>query len=167
MTLSFNSAEKTIIILNDLIKINNDRIACYERAIGNEKNLDTDLKQIFSDVIAEANNNKQQLIDKVKSLSRNPKDASTLSGILHRAWTDLKVTLIGESRKAIINSCLYNEEIAQHTYEAALNVSGKMSEDVHTIIQQQHAGIKETYNHIKSYREVASYYGASRLAYAN
>lgn len=167
MTLSFNSSEKTIITLNDLIKINNDRIACYERAMGKEQNLDSELNRIFRDVIVETNSNKQLLMDKVMNLSRGHKDMVTLSGILHRAWTDLKVTLVGDTRKAIINSCLYNEEIAQHTYEAALNVSGKMGDDVRSLIQQQLTSIKKTYNLIKGYREVASYYSASRLAYAN
>lgn len=166
MILSYNTAEKTIVALNDLIKINNDRIACYEQALGNERSLDADMKRIFKDVIAQTNDNKQQLINKVRSLSRNPKDTVTISGVLHRAWTDLKVTLVGNTRTSIINFCLYNEEIARHTYEAALNVTPKMSSDVYDLIANQHKDMKRTYELIKSYREARHYLSPS-LVYFN
>ena len=161
-----NTAEKTLIVLNDLLRINNDRIACYERAMENEKNLDMDMKQMFRKIIDETNINKQQLIGRIRKLSRDPKDTTTLSGVLHRAWTDLKVTLIGNTRNAMINFCLYNEEITQHTYRAALNMPDKIEADVRELIEQQHQGLKKTYEEVKECREARNYL-SPRLAYFN
>ncbi len=39
--------EALLEVLNDLVKINNDRIAGYERAISESKDLDVDLKTIL------------------------------------------------------------------------------------------------------------------------
>jgi uncharacterized protein (TIGR02284 family) len=161
----FNTtAEKTLVVLNDLVRINNDRIACYEQALSDDKNLDLDMKQLFKTIIEETNNNKLQLIGQVRKLSRNPKDTTTLSGVLHRAWTDLKVTLIGNTRNSIINFCLYNEEITQHTYRAAL--SGKIDAEVRDLIELQQKQLARTYEAIKECREARNYL-SSRLAYFN
>lgn len=163
----FNTTtEKTLIVLNDLVRINNDRIACYEQAMSDDKNLDIDMKKMFKTIIEETNHNKQQLIGQIRKLSRNPKDTTTLSGVLHRAWTDLKVTLIGNTRNSIINFCLYNEEITQHTYRAALSVTGKIAADVKILIEQQHEGLLKTYEAIKACREARNYL-SPRLAYFN
>jgi hypothetical protein len=45
---------ETIEVLNDLIQINNDRIAGYEKAIRETKPEDDDLKVLFATMIAES-----------------------------------------------------------------------------------------------------------------
>jgi len=46
-------SKETIEVLNDLIRINNDRIAGYEKAIRETKPEDEDLKILYATMIAE------------------------------------------------------------------------------------------------------------------
>ena len=46
--------EDTVDVLNDLIRINHDRIAGYERAINESKDIDVDLKGVFSRMAEES-----------------------------------------------------------------------------------------------------------------
>lgn len=162
----YKNVEKTVVVLNDLLKINNDRIACYEQALNDNVYLDTDLKNIFKEIISEANEYKSELMDKVKSLAHDPKNKVTISGILHRAWMELKMTIIGNTRSSIIKFCMYNEEIALQTYQAALNVSDRINEDVTELIEQQQRSLRRTYELIRNYKEARQFH-ETRLAYFN
>jgi len=144
MLLTYRKAEKATVVLNDLIKINNDRVICYQQAIDQSTNLDSDLKRLFKEIIAEGQKFKQELVDKIKQLEGNPKDGLTLSGMIHRAWVDLKVTFTGNTRNAMISFCEYNEEIARHAYKAALNVSAEMNKEVHELIETQIKALSRT-----------------------
>ena len=153
MLLTYRKAEKATVVLNDLIKINNDRILCYQQAMDQSTNLDNDLKRLFKEIISEGQKFKQELKDKIKELDGNPKDGLTLSGMVHRAWLDLKVTFTGSTRNAMISFCEYNEEITQHTYKAALNVSAEMNKEVYALIENQISALTHTYECINKCHE--------------
>ena len=78
---------------------------------------------------------------------------SPFFGKIYRAWMDLKVAFSGNTQKAIIGSCQYNEEIALHAYTAALHVKTDMTDDVRQIIERQEAALRRVYDRIKKYRE--------------
>ena len=166
MLLTYKKAEKTNIVLNDLIKINNDRIECYQQAMDQGANLDMDMKILFKSIIAEGLQFKQELINKIKELEGNPKDAVTISGMIHRAWVDLKVTFTGNTRNAIINFCEYNEQVAQHAYKAALDMVPAMRDDIYQIVEKQQIALQQTYASVKKCHEAHNYL-TSRLVYFN
>ena len=167
MLLKLRKAEKSTTMLNDLIKINNDRITCYQHALDQGANLDIDLKKLFKEIISEGSEFKQQLIDKVKQLDGNPKDSVTISGMVHRAWVDLKVTFTGNTRNSVINFCEYNEQIAQHAYKAALNMlATKKNTDVYEMVEKQQSALMHSYILIKKCHEARPYIN-SRLVYFN
>ena len=58
----------TIEILNDLIEINNDRIIGYEKAIGELKDGDHDLKTLFAGMIDESRQIRMALGKEVQAL---------------------------------------------------------------------------------------------------
>lgn len=142
------------LVLNDLIKINNDRISCYEQALN--ANVDADLRKAFGEIIAEAQTFNKILASKLGHLAA-AKNTITLSGLIHRAWMELKITLMGCTRNAIINFCLYNEEIAMQSYAAALNVSEKLDSHVTDMIETQHLALKKNHTRIKSYHQARRY----------
>ena len=108
---------------------------------------------------------KQVLIDKIVELNGNPKDAITLSGVIHRAWLDLKVTFTGNTRNAILTFCEYNEDVAQHAYKAALNLAnGKRH--IYSVIEQQQRSLIRTCEAIRKCREARNYLTAN-LIYFN
>ena len=166
MLYTYKKAEKTSVILNDLIKINNERIMCYQQVIDHSANLDTDLKLLFQEIIKEGNQLKEQLVNKILELEGNPSDGVSISGLIHRAWLDLRVTFTGSSRNAVMNFCEYNEEVAQHAYKAALNVAADMNSSIYKLIEQQQMTLKRTFASIREYHEARSY-SSRMLSYFN
>src|SRR4051812_5013300 len=107
-------------ILNDLVKINNDRIAGYERAISESKDMDIDLKAIFESMIRESATYKQELTAVIQANGGEVEDDTTTSGKIYRAWMDIKSTMTDSDRLSILGSCEFGEDAAQRAYEAAL-----------------------------------------------
>lgn len=142
-------------ILNDLIMINNDRIAGYERAISEAKDLDVDLKAMFEGMIRESQQYKQELQEKhTDAGSGGPVgEDTTNSGKIYRAWMDVKATFTGSDRKAILASCEFGEDAWRRAYEAALNNEGELDADTRSLITEQYNSEKKSHDIIKKYRD--------------
>src|SRR5436305_11415260 len=82
--------QKVIEVLNDLIQINNDRIAGYERAMKELKNEDDDLKSLFTSFIDQSRNLRNALGVEVQTLHADMDKGTTASGKIYRAWMDVK-----------------------------------------------------------------------------
>jgi uncharacterized protein (TIGR02284 family) len=145
--------ETSVEVLNDLVKINNDRIAGYERAINEAKDLDVDLKATFEGMIRESEQYKTELESKVREVGGEVEEGTTTSGKIYRAWMDVKATFTGSDRKAILASCEFGEDAAQRAYEAALNNAEDMSPDVRTVIHEQQQSLRNSHDLIKKYRD--------------
>ena len=146
--------EAKVEILNDLIKINNDWIAGYERAINEAKDLDVDLKATFEAMIRESQQYKQELVDNYKVAGGGEfEDSTTNSGKIYRAWMDVKATFTGSDRKAILASCEFGEDAWRRAYEAALNAEGELDEGTKTLIREQYDSEKKSHDLIKKYRD--------------
>jgi uncharacterized protein (TIGR02284 family) len=144
--------EKASVVLNDLIKINDERVVCYRHVIDCIASIDMDLIYLFKGIIIEGQSFKQQLIKKINPSDCNLKDNVNVSGLIYRIWLDLKITFTGSTRNAIINFCEYNEEVAQQTYKVALNVSTEMNIDICTLLEEQHTLLKCNFISIKKCR---------------
>lgn len=145
--------ERTVEVLNDLIKINNDRIAGYERAISEAKDLDVDLKATFEGMIRESRQYKDELVSKVAACGGDIKQGTTASGKIYRAWMDVKATFTGSDRKAILSSCEFGEDAAQRAYEAALTSEAEMTSDTRQMIVEQKESLRNSHDLIKKYRD--------------
>lgn len=143
-------------ILNDLIKINNDRIAGYERAIKETQSLDVDLKATFEGMIRESKEYKQELADKVTHHGGKVETGTTAAGKIYRAWMDVKAKFTGSDRKAILSSCEFGEDAAQRAYKAALEVDEELEADVRSLIEEQKRKLKASHDVIKKYRDAHS-----------
>jgi len=139
-------------MLNDLVKINSDRISRYQKAI-DKTNLDSDLQCVFQKIISESKKHKEQLLEKMHELGITPQDVMGISGQIHRAWMDLCVVFTGNTRKGIMASCQYNEDIIHHAYTAALSVDLDMFEDIRELIEKQLKTIKNISADIKNCRD--------------
>jgi len=141
-------------ILNDLIKINNDRIAGYERAINEAKDLDVDLKAMFEGMIRESEQYKQELVQQYKMAGgEDVEEGTTNSGKIYRAWMDVKATFTGSDRKAILASCEFGEDAWRRAYEAALSTEGDLDPEVRNLITDQYNSEKKSHDLIKKYRD--------------
>ena len=109
MTNSENLSET----LNDLVRINNDRITGYEKAAEQAESIDVDLKVIFNKMASESRDYMRQLDEKVLSLGGKPSADSTFAGKIYRTWMDVKNTFTGSDRTSILESCEFGEDAAQ------------------------------------------------------
>jgi len=139
-------------VLNDLIKINNDRIKGYEKAAKETANEDADLRQLFTDLAADSVRYAEELKSLTVGKSATPGDETTLDGDIYRAWMDVKATFSGKSRKAILASCEFGEDAAQKAYEKALKKPG-LSNDVRQRVSDQQDQLKLAHDKIKRMRD--------------
>jgi len=140
-------------VLNDLVQINNDRIAGYERAIKETKDLDVDLKGLFEGMVRESEGYKSKLAEKIGALGEEATTSTTISGSIYRAWMDVKATFTGSSREAILENCEFGEDAWRRAYEAALASDAEMSAEVRQLITEQYNSEKESHDLIKKYRD--------------
>lgn len=143
--------------LNDLVLINGDRIAGYEKAIedlkSNDDNLtkNIDLIMLFKRMITESREHKKELANAVLA---SCVDKGTInSGKLYRAWVDVKALVSGPERHSIIAFCEGGEEAAQNAYEEAINEKEIPSCFKEMIIRQKIAQ-RKSHNEIKSLKEM-------------
>jgi len=148
------NSEAKIEILNDLIKINNDRIAGYERAINEAKDLDVDLKAVFEGMIRESEQYKKELLQAYTQAGGSGVEQDTTNaGKIYRAWMDVKATFTGSDRKAILASCEFGEDAWRRAYEAALNSEGELDAETRALITEQYNSEKKSHDLIKKYRD--------------
>jgi len=141
-------------VLNDLIKINNDRISGYKRAAGESKDLDVDLPAIFNKMADESRKYVAELTQRVNDLGGETETGNTAMGTLYQAWMDVKASFTGKDRKAILASCEYGEDAAQKAYRDALATDAEMDTETRQLITTQKAALKTSHDLIKRYRDV-------------
>jgi uncharacterized protein (TIGR02284 family) len=141
--------------LNDLIKINNDRIAGYQKAI--EGTEETRLNLLFNDLIDQSKHNISELREYIHVLGGSPTDGTTLSGKFHNTWIDVKATFINKDRHGILADCEHNEDIAKSAYRKALDDKELIWEDTKVVIilSSQLDGLKTSHDTVKSLRDAA------------
>jgi uncharacterized protein (TIGR02284 family) len=141
-------------VLNDLIRINNDRIEGYQRAANESKDSDVDLKAIFHEMADQSMKYVNELTAKVGSLGADPASDTTMSGKVYRLWMDLKAAVTGKDRTNILASCEFGEDVAQKAYNAALESDANMSPEVRQLIMEQKEALKTSHDTIKKYRDM-------------
>jgi len=146
--------ESLVEVLNDLIKINNDRIDGYERALSEVKDIDLDLRGIFQKMANESREYVQELSREVATLGGEVATGTTGSGKIYRVWMDIKATFTGHDRTSVLESCEYGEDAAQEAYEDALATDADLPVDVRQLITNQKASLLESHNLIKKYRDM-------------
>jgi uncharacterized protein (TIGR02284 family) len=144
--------EKNAEILNDLIKINNDRIKGYEKAAKETDTKDADLRAVFTDMASESRRYAEQLESHLAGRGPSPDGESTVSGSIYRAWMDVKALFTGKDRKTILASCEYGEDAAQKAYESALKET-EISPEVRQVVSDQKAKLRKSHDTIKRMRD--------------
>ena len=145
--------EKTSEVLNDLIRINNDRIEGYNRAEKECDDEDSDLQSVFRQMSAESRSYVTDLSKYVSASGENPTDSTTTSGKIYRVWMDVKATFTGKDRKAILASCEFGEDAAQKAYDSALSSDADFNTEVRQLIMDQKTSLKKSHDRIKSIRD--------------
>ena len=145
--------EKSVEITNDLVQINNDRIAGYEHAIKNLDEKDIDLKAVFQEYKERSRENVQELSSAITQFGGDVETGTSASGAIHRAWLDVKGTFSGHDRKSILEECERGEDAIKKAYRDALSYDSGLSPDLKLLVSRQEEGIFNAHDKIKALRD--------------
>lgn len=148
------SNAKTAEILNDLIKINRDRVEGYEKAIKELDASDTDLNALYQQYAQQSRTFVTQLSSEVSKLGEKSASDTTLSGKIYRGWMDVKATFSGDERKTTLESCEFGEDAAQKAYKEALSISSALPANVASTVSRQQAELRSAHDTIKRQRDL-------------
>ena len=145
--------------LNDLIRINNDRIEGYSKAMAQAE--DQDLQSLFGQFVQQSRefaNELRGLVNSRYGSEDNDKrvtDETTASGKIYRAWMEVKDKFAGGSRKSVLASCEFGEDAAQRAYKSALE-DDELSPDVRSVVDRQKSELLDAHDQVKRMRDMAA-----------
>ena len=149
--MAYNS--ETTDVLNDLIKINNDRIEGYEKAI-KDSQTDTVYDELFNRMIQQSSIIRQELSNEIRRMGgESETDGTTNSGKIYRAWMDVKSAFTGKSEKSALELCEFGEDATQKAYEEALS-SEDIPIETRELLLRQKNELKESHDIIKAERDM-------------
>jgi uncharacterized protein (TIGR02284 family) len=144
-------SKEVVEVLNDLVMINNDRIAGYERAIKELKQNDDDLKTLFDQMIVESQKIKSDLAHEIQVLHGDVEKGSTEMGKIYRAWMDVKAVFTGENRHTVLSNCETGEDAAQNAYKKALETD-RLPAFLRELLASQQSTLRESHDEIRDLR---------------
>lgn len=145
--------EKIADIINDLIRINHDRIVGYEKAIDELKVETEDLRPLFVRYAQESRQYAQELTTEVSRLGGEATDGTTNSGKIYRVWMDLKAVVTGHDRKTVLENCEFGEDAAQKAYDMALNTDEQLEPSLRDLVVRQKTQLRVAHDEIKRLRD--------------
>ena len=98
------SNENTIEILNDLIRINNDRVTGYTKAIEELKDEDNDLRVVFESFEVTSRRLISELTEEILKKGGEPAHSNTAAGSIYHTWMSVKATFTGHDTQSILNA---------------------------------------------------------------
>ena len=140
-------------VLNDLIEINNDRSAGFERALKDLGDGDQDLKSIFEEYSAQSRQFSQELTAIVAGSGADTETGNSASGTIHRAWIEVKALFSGHDRKAVLQECERGEDAIKKAYREALSPESGLASEAVQIVSTQAEAINQAHDRIKALRD--------------
>jgi uncharacterized protein (TIGR02284 family) len=147
-----NTIEQTNDVLNDLVRINNDRIEGYTRAIKEISDKEPDLVNVFEQMKKQSDECSSDLKALIMNTGGTIASGSTTMGKIYRTWMDLRITFSGNDRKTVLESCEFGEDAAQRAYKMALDESDITSQ-ARSLISSQKSELKNSHDEIKRLRD--------------
>lgn len=147
------TTSKAIETLNDLIQINNDRVAGFEKAGKDLKESGFELYRIFELFAQESRRYATELTRAVNQHGGDAETGRSASGAIHRAWIDVKSTFGGDDQKSILEECERGEDAIKKAYQSALEPGNDLSADELDMVRSQQQGIDAAHDQIKSLRD--------------
>jgi uncharacterized protein (TIGR02284 family) len=148
------TTEKSVDVLNDLIELNNDRVAGFEKAIADIKPENIDLKTLFQEYAAQSRKFSQELTAIVARYSDDVETGTSASGTLHRAWMDVKSLFGGSDRTSILAEAERGEDAIKKAYQNVLSDDELPSDALQTVAEQAQ-NILAAHDQIKALRDAS------------
>lgn len=146
-----NNNEALADTLNELIRINFDRVYGYEKAAAETEQVDIDLKAIFNEYADMSRGYITHWQQQVRSLGEEPSSDSTVRGKVYRVWMDVKSAVTNHDRESILNSCAFGEQAAIDAYEEALSTNTHLPDQHRVEIVNQKSKLQAAHKSIEMY----------------
>lgn len=145
---------ETIYILRDLVKINNDRIEGYNKAIEDTKDADHNLTSMFRNMITQSEGYILDLEALILSRGGDQQDDDTTGrGKVYRLWMDIRGAITGHKPRTMLELCEYGEDAALKAYQNALESEAAFDIEVRNMIFRQETELHYAHDTIKSHRD--------------
>ncbi|MNK18736.1 hypothetical protein D3C87_369470 [compost metagenome] len=143
-------------LLNELIELNNDRIAGFQKAITNidDESENKDLKQIFKAFAEQSDRFNQELSQLVAENAGEPETGSSVYGSLHRIWIDVKSLFGGSDRESILAEAERGEDIIKNAYHSVIQ-QNRLNGTAQETISSQSVLLDRSHDRIKELRNLA------------
>jgi len=141
-------------LLNELIELNNDRIAGFEKALADIDDSNIDLKELFQEYATQSRRFSQELTALVAVRDGDPETGNTIAGTLHRAWIDVKALFGGSDRESILAEAERGEDAIKKAYTTALT-DGELVGETLDKVSEQASSIQKAHDTIKALRDMA------------
>jgi len=144
-----NTTENAISTLKDLIKTSTDGEKGF--LSGSEDAKDLSLKQTLRACSQQCAAAAVELQSCVATLGGEADHEGTISGAIHRGWTNLKTSMSSDKDLAILQECERGEDVAKKAYRQALDKD--LPADIRAIIERQYQGVIQNHDNIKMLRD--------------
>jgi uncharacterized protein (TIGR02284 family) len=95
-----------------------------------------------------------ELETKIRSLGGEPAQGGSVTGSMHRAWTNIRSAITGMNEHAVLAECERGEDAAMAAYEAALQKN--MPADIKMLVERQYQGVKANHDRVRNLRNAAA-----------
>ena len=145
-------------LTSDLIQINNDRIAGYQKAVEIATRLQL---EHLNNTFIEFMNQSEVFIEELKPYLAPREDDSIggtmISGKLFRIWMEIKSAISGNDERSLLCSCEQGEDAFTHTYKDVVDHEDwEISHDLLLLIEKQLGIQLEAHEYIKTLRDKAT-----------
>ncbi|WP_113663210.1 ferritin-like domain-containing protein [Pedobacter nanyangensis] len=141
-------------VLNELIELNNDRIAGFEKVLSDIDDQNLDLKELFQEYAAQSRRFSQELTAIVAARAGEPETGNSVAGTLHRAWIDVKALFGGSDRESILSEAERGEDAIKKAYHTAIADGGLTGEALEKVTDQSRS-IQKAHDTVKALRDMA------------
>jgi uncharacterized protein (TIGR02284 family) len=116
-----HNKRKVINLLNDLVKVNNDRILGYEKAADAIHNIyEVDIKTLFFKMAEESRYYRTKLSEALQQLHGDVPNDTSAAGDIFRVWIGMKAAITGNNVLSTLECCEFGENHALKAYRHAL-----------------------------------------------
>lgn len=147
--------KEVVSTLNDLVKINNDRIEGYKKAAEEAKENPT-LRVMFNEKVADSQKFVSELNQHIARIGGEHTNKTTVAGKVFRGWMDIKDTFKPSDKTTILDSCEFGEDAALRAYDMALKSDAELDAEVRNKIIEQKESIKTSHDRIKLQRDLSA-----------
>jgi uncharacterized protein (TIGR02284 family) len=144
--------DDVISTLNNLIATSKDGEEGFRSCAENVKN--PTLRAFFEQKAERCREGAAQLQQIVREMGGDPDTGGSMSGAMHRFWLKLKSSITGMDDRAILDECERGEDVAEASYEDALQL--ELPVDVRRVVQNQYREVMANHDRVKELRNTAA-----------